>query len=95
MRLALLVVVAGFAVGCSSGTSCLPAIPQAPECGDGIFGDASTTDPLCLTSDGLPLCRGGYNATCYVCSGGDFADNCLIKDKSGSVVECVHHCDGC
>jgi hypothetical protein len=95
MRLAF--ALAAFVVaGCGNGSSsCLPAMPAAAPCPAGIIVDASTTDPICLSASGLPLCRGN-DAVCYICSGGDFNDNCLIEDKSADMTtECVHRCSLC
>ena len=82
------------AVGCGNGSTCLPAVPGAAACPSGTFIDASTTDPICLSSAGLPLCRGQDAADCYMCTGSAFDDNCTIK-SSQETVECVHSCDAC
>jgi hypothetical protein len=82
-------------VACSNGSSCLPALPGAASCGAGVFIDATAGDPICLSSGGEPLCRGDYDAICYVCTGSVFADNCLIRDKTGATSECVHGCSHC
>ncbi len=82
------------AAACNEGSSCLPALPTAAACPAGTIIDASTTDPICLSSSGLPLCRGSVSADCYVCSGSAFDDNCTITAPQ-QTVECVHHCDAC
>lgn len=94
MRCVLLACALAFAVaGCGSQSRCLPAIPGAAACPSAIFIDASTTDPICL-DNGLPLCRGANDASCYMCTGGDFDDNCTITAPQ-QTVECVHSCDKC
>ncbi len=82
------------AAGCGNGNDCLPALPSMAPCPTGTFIDASTTDPICLASSGVPLCRGAAEADCYVCSGAAFDDNCVITSPQ-QTVECVHHCDLC
>jgi hypothetical protein len=81
-------------VACSSDDGCLPAIATASECPSSVYVDASVNDPLCLTASGVPYCRGSNDAVCYVCSGGSFSDNCLIRSAT-STVECVHQCSKC
>ena len=81
------------AAGCGDQSGCLPAIPGTAACPDGTFIDASTTDPICL-ADGAPVCRGGANATCYICTGSTFPDNCTITAPQ-QTVECVHSCSTC
>ena len=85
--------VAAFASGCDDKAGCLPAIPGAAACAHGTYTDPTTTDPICL-SQRSPLCRAPDNATCYMCTGADFADNCTISSPQ-QTVECVHSCDKC
>jgi hypothetical protein len=92
-NLLLACALAGLA-GCSNESTCLPAIASAGACPSDTFVDASVNDPICLSSSGLPLCRGSDNATCYVCSGLDFTDNCVIKSAQ-QTIECVHSCTNC
>ncbi|HSN31189.1 MAG TPA: hypothetical protein VLU41_00775 [Ideonella sp.] len=94
MRCILAISLALFAAGCGNGSSCLPAIPGVAACPSAVIIDATTTDPICLSSSGLPLCRGKASADCYVCSGADFTDNCTITSPQ-QTVECVHSCDKC
>jgi hypothetical protein len=82
------------AAGCGDSSDCLPPVAGAAACPASTIIDASTTDPICLNPSGLPLCRGTYEADCYVCSGSDFDDNCLIRAPQ-QTVECVHSCDKC
>jgi hypothetical protein len=86
--------VLGLVAGCDNGSSCLPAIAGAAECPSSTIVDTSVSDPICLSAGGLPLCRGGDNATCYICSGSDFTDNCVVH-SSDDTIECVHSCDKC
>jgi hypothetical protein len=79
---------------CNDASECLPAVSGAAACPEGTYVDAMTTDPICLSSSGLPLCRGGVDAVCYVCTGTDFDDNCLVTSSRGSI-ECVHSCAKC
>ena len=88
----LVALAATTAAGCGDQSGCLPAIPGTPACPDGTFVDASTTDPICL-SNGAPQCRGD-NATCYVCTGTDFPDNCTVTAPQ-QTIECVHACAKC
>ena len=81
-------------VGCGDGNGCLPDLPNMAACPAGTFIDASTTDPVCLSSSGVPLCRGSAEADCYVCTGAAFDDNCTITSPQ-QTVECVHHCGAC
>jgi hypothetical protein len=90
----LLVCVAALAAGCGDTETCLPAIAGAAACPAGTIIDASTSDPICLTSSGTPVCRGSDDADCYVCSGSQFDDNCKIKSPQ-QTVECVHSCSKC
>lgn len=94
MRHVLVACVVVFAVGCGDSATCLPAIAGAAACPAGTIIDASTIDPICLTASGLPLCRGSDDADCYVCSGTQFDDNCLLKSPQ-QTVECVHGCNKC
>ena len=94
MRFILAIALGLFAAGCGNGSSCLPALSGVTACPSGIFIDASTTDPICLSGSGLPLCRGKSNADCYMCTGADFPDNCTITSPQ-QTVECVHGCDKC
>jgi hypothetical protein len=87
--------VLGLVAGCDNGSSCLPAIPGAAECPSSTIVDTSVSDPICLSAGGLPLCRGGDNATCYICSSSDFTDNCLVHSSKDDTIECVHSCDKC
>jgi hypothetical protein len=89
---ACVIALAAVAAGCGAQSGCLPAIPGTPACPDGTFIDASTTDPICL-ANGDPQCRGN-NATCYLCTGTDFPDNCTITAPQ-ETVECVHSCAKC
>jgi hypothetical protein len=82
-----------FLVGCGDNSGCLPDLPGMAPCPAGIFVDASTIDPICLSA-GVPLCRGKSNADCYVCAGGDFPDNCTLTSPQ-QTTECVHSCDKC
>jgi hypothetical protein len=45
-------------------------------------------------SSGAPVCRGSDHADCYVCSGTQFDDNCLLKSPQ-QTIECVHGCSKC
>lgn len=83
-----------FVGGCDSGTTCLPAIPGAAACPADLIVDTSVSDPICLSAGGEPLCRGSVNATCYICSGDSFDDNCLIRAPQ-QTIECVHDCSKC
>ena len=94
MRYILVAVFAVAAVACGDGSDCLPAVAAAAACPAGTFIDASTTDPVCLSSSGVPLCRGSSDADCYVCTGTAFDDNCTITSPQ-QTVECVHHCGAC
>jgi len=80
-------------VGCGAGNGCLPDLPNMAACPAGTFIDASTIDPICL-SGGVPMCRGKEGASCYVCTGTDFADNCTITSPQ-QTTECVHACEKC
>ena len=92
--LACTVAIAFVASGCGDQSGCLPAIPGTAECGSGVFiVDASTTDPICL-SNGDIVCRGSNSASCYVCTGAAFDDNCTVTAPQ-QTVECVHSCDKC
>jgi hypothetical protein len=92
--LAALVLAIVSAAGCDSGSSCLPAIAGAAACPASTIVDTSVNDPICLSAGGLPLCRGSEAANCFVCSGSDFTDNCLIRSPQ-QTIECVHGCDKC
>ncbi|HEX8954560.1 MAG TPA: hypothetical protein VF997_00270 [Polyangia bacterium] len=94
MRLLFVASLALLAGGCGDSAACLPALPAMAACPAGTFIDASTTDPICLSSSGLPLCRGQANADCYICTGTMFDDNCTITAPQ-QTVECVHGCDKC
>jgi hypothetical protein len=94
MRCILVACLALFAAACNDSSECLPAVAGAAACPDGTFVDAMTNDPICISSEGLPLCRGSVDAVCYVCSGTAFDDNCLITSSRGSI-ECVHSCSKC
>jgi hypothetical protein len=83
-----------FAVGCGDSETCLPAIPGASACPAGTIIDASTIDPICLAASGTPLCRGSADADCYVCTGTQFDDNCLLVSPQ-QTTECVHSCSKC
>jgi hypothetical protein len=80
--------------GCSSSNGCLSAIPTATACPANVYVDASVNDPVCLTSSGVPYCRGDVDAICYVCTGASFPDNCLMR-SSTETLECVHSCSKC
>lgn len=94
MRRVLVVCAVALAAACGDGSDCLPKIAGVAECPASTIIDASTIDPICLSTSGVPLCRGSYEADCYVCSGPSFDDNCLIKSPQ-QTVECVHSCDKC
>jgi len=94
MRYILVAVFAIAAAACGDGSDCLPALSAPAACPAGTFIDASTTDPVCLSSSGVPLCRGSAEADCYVCTGAAFDDNCTITSPQ-QTVECVHHCGAC
>lgn len=94
MRYILVAAFAVAAAACGDGSDCLPALSPAAACPAGTFIDASTTDPICLSSSGVPLCRGSADADCYVCTGTAFDDNCTITSPQ-QTVECVHHCGAC
>ena len=94
MRLILVACLALAAAACGDSSSCLPAASAMAACPSGTFIDASTTDPICLSSAGLPLCRGQDAADCYICTGTTFDDNCTITSPQ-QTVECVHRCDAC
>ena len=94
MRFILATCLVWFAAGCGNGSGCPPALPGVSACPAGVIIDATTTDPICLSSSGLPLCRGNDSADCYICSGADFTDNCKITAPQ-QTVECVHSCDKC
>jgi hypothetical protein len=91
-----IILIASFlcAAACGSSSDCLPAVPTAAACPSGTYIDASATDPICLSTSGLPLCRGSANANCYVCTGAAFDDNCTITSPQ-MTIECVHSCDKC
>lgn len=93
MRLILIASLLACTAGCGNNSDCLPALPTAASCPSGTYIDASTTDPICLSTSGLPLCRGS-NDNCYVCTGAAFDDNCTITSPQ-MTVECVHSCDKC
>ncbi|MCU1280173.1 MAG: hypothetical protein JWM53_3719 [bacterium] len=94
MRFAIFVCAVVFAANCGNGSDCLPAIAGAAACPASTIIDTSVSDPICLSASGLPLCRGSEEADCYVCSGSQFDDNCLIRDPQ-QTVECVHKCSDC
>lgn len=90
MRICVLLFTLG-AFGCGQD-ECLPARATPPaDCPSGTFADASTNDPICVSSTGLPLCRDPMT-TCLVCTGSDFTDGCRI---AGTGNECVHQCAAC
>lgn len=93
MRYILVAVFAVAAAACGDGSDCLPALSAPAACPAGTFIDASTIDPICL-SGGVPMCRGKEGASCYVCTGTDFADNCTITSPQ-QTTECVHACEKC
>ena len=94
MRCAILVVAAVLAAGCGNGSDCLPAVASAAPCPSSTIVDTSVSDPICLSASGLPLCRGSDEADCYICSGSQFDDNCLVRAPQ-QTIECVHKCSNC
>jgi hypothetical protein len=98
MKNALVAAVAlslAFVAGCGGGNGCLPAVAaNSSACPSGVFVDATATDPVCLATGGIAVCRGDDDAICYRCTGGSFKDGCLIKNQQ-QTLECVHSCGNC
>jgi hypothetical protein len=92
---ALAVAALACVAGCGGGNGCLPAVvANSKPCPTGVFIDATATDPVCLATGGIAICRGDSDAICYRCNGASFTEGCLIKNQE-QTIECVHSCGSC
>jgi hypothetical protein len=84
---------ASFSCSSPNQPPCLaPRSPLPADCPAGVYADATTNDPICLDAASQEICR-GEAMDCYVCTGSDFVDGCLIR--SATVHQCVHSCSQC
>ncbi len=94
VRRALVVAFVGLGA-CGSPTTCEPPVAaNATACPGSVFVDATKTDPICLSTSGVAVCRGPENAICYVCTGASFTDGCEVRSQAYTI-ECVHSCSKC